>query len=246
MPARTLVNGLRSIVVVPIALVGLLALGPVGCGQLDKHRNQKIPQYGYVDPHQPRELQKVSMPLHVVEPPDELQISVRPLALGTVPSNVQVRADGHIDLEFFGDVYVAGLTLHDVERKLLLRFLAAAAEKKIEDPVEVSVRLIDASNSKRYYVLGTVTTPNSFPLKGNETVLDGILQAGLRSNSLPDKAYLVRPHPAGGPDQVLKVDWFGITERGDTMTNYQLMPGDRIYVPGGRAPGLVKTLFGGG
>lgn len=246
MPARRLATGFRSTMAAPIALVGLLAVGPVGCGQLDKHRNKKVPQYGHVDPHQPRELKKVSMPLHVVEPPDELQIAVRPLALGTVPSTVQVRPDGHIDLEFFGDVYVAGLTLHDVERKLLLTFLSVAAEKKIEDPVEVSVRLVDGSGSKRFYVLGTVTNPNSYALKGNETVLDGVLQAGLRSNSLPEKAYLVRPHPAGGPDTVLSIDWFGITERGDTMTNYQLLPGDRIYVPGGRAPGLIQTLFGGG
>jgi polysaccharide export outer membrane protein len=32
---------------------------------------------------------------------------------------------------------------------------------------------------------------------------------------------------------------------GDTMTNYQLMPGDRIVVPGGKEPGLLKTVLGG-
>jgi len=138
------------------------------------------------------------------------------------------------------------LTLDEVERKLLLKFLAVAAQEKVEEPVEVSVRLVDSRTSKRFYVLGTVTSPNSYPLLGNETVLDGILQAGLRSNSLPEKAYLVRPHPTGGPDQILKIDWFGITERGDTLTNYQLMPGDRIFVPGGRAPSLLSTLLGGG
>lgn len=245
MPARTLPTHGRSLVAAPIALALLTAAGSAGCGLLDDHQNAKIPQYGYIDPNQPRELQKVSMPLHVVEPPDELQISVRPIALGFPTTSVVVRADGHIDLEFFGDVYVAGLTLKEVERKLLLKFLAVAAQQKIEEPVEVSVRLLDGRYSKRFYVLGTVTNPNSYPLMGNETVLDGILQAGLRSNSLPDKAYLVRPHPAGGPDQVFKIDWFGITERGDTLTNYQLMPGDRIYVPGGRPPGLLSTLLGG-
>ena len=63
-------------------------------------------------------------------------------------------------------------------------------------------------------------------------MLDAILQAGLKTNSLPEKAYLVRPHPVGGHDQVLKIDWCGIRERGDTLTNYQLFPGDRIVVPG--------------
>ena len=94
-------------------------------------------------------------------------------------------------------------------------------------------------------MLGTVTTQGRFPITGNETVLDAILAAGLRTNSLPEKAYLVRPHPAGGPDQVFRIDWFGIKERGDTLTNYQVFPGDRIVVPGGRAPGLLSTLLGG-
>lgn len=243
MPARTLpAPGWFPVLLLALPLVG----GPLsGCGLLDEHQNAKVPQYGSIDLHQPRELRKVSLPLHVVEPPDELQVSVRPVALGFSTTTVIVRTDGHIDLEFFGDVYVAGLTLPEIERKLTLLFLEVAQREQIEGPVEVSVRLIDGRTSKRYYVLGTVTNPNSFPMNGNETVLDGILQAGLRSNSLPEKAYLVRPHPVGGPDQVLKIDWFGITERGDTLTNYQLLPGDRIYVPGGRPPGLLSTLLGG-
>ena len=43
---------------------------------------------------------------------------------------------------------------------------------------------------------------------------------------------------------VLRIDWVGIKERGDTTTNYQLFPGDRIVVPGTREPGLLGTLFG--
>ena len=94
-------------------------------------------------------------------------------------------------------------------------------------------------------MLGTVSTQGKFPIKGNETVLDAILQAGLKSNSLPEKAYLVRPHPAGGCDQVLRIDWCAIKERGETITNYQLFPGDRVVVPGTHAPGLIGTLLGG-
>ena len=29
------------------------------------------------------------------------------------------------------------------------------------------------------------------------------------------------------------------------MTNYQIFPGDRLVVPGGRPPGLLGSLFGG-
>src|SRR5262249_61845616 len=33
-----------------------------------------------------------------------------------------------------------------------------------------------------------------------------------------------------GCDQILPVDWRAITEGGSTCTNYQIFPGDRIYV----------------
>jgi polysaccharide export outer membrane protein len=225
-----------------LALLPLLA----GCAALDRHAERKIPQYGGVDPSQPGELRKVVLPRHVVAPSDELRVSARPGALGFDDQTVVVQSDGLIDLGFFGEVAVAGLTLPEIEQRIVEQLAPLAARQNLREPVQVAVRLQDGSRTRRYYVLGTVSSPGGFGLTGRETVLDGILQAGLRPNSLPDKAYLVRPHPIGGPDQILKIDWCGITQRGDTLTNYQLMPGDRIYVPGGKPPGLLQTLVGGG
>jgi polysaccharide export outer membrane protein len=218
-----------------------------GCRSvLDKHAERKIPQYGVYDPHQPRELEMVSMPPYVVEPPDELEVSIRPSVPDLVtPLNVVVQSDGNIDLGFAGSVYVAGLKLEEVELKIAQHLMARAGSSPPSRPYQASARLVNSGTSKCYYVIGTVTTQGRFPCTGNETVLDAILTAGLRSNSLPEKAYLVRPHPAGGADQVLKIDWFGIKDRGDTMTNYQILPGDRLVVPGGKPPGLLSTLLGG-
>ncbi|MGE3819853.1 MAG: polysaccharide biosynthesis/export family protein [Isosphaeraceae bacterium] len=230
-----------------VCLVGTFSLlGSTGCTGLGDRISQKhIPQLGIVDPGQPRELQMVSMPAHVVEPPDELEILVKPEVPDLGYSTYAVQSDGNLDLGFAGDVYVAGLTLEQVERKVALHLMAIAGQKAPKDPYRVSARLTNGSQSKNYYVLGTVTTQGRFPVTGNETVLDAILTAGLKSNSLPEKAYLVRPHPAGGPDQVLRIDWEGIKNRGDTVTNYQIFPGDRIVVPGGRPPGLLRSLLGG-
>lgn len=220
-----------------IGLGGLMA----GCGSVGKHK----PQPGVVDIHQPRELEMVSMPPYVLEPPDEIEISVRPTALEVPLTTVTVQADGVVDLGFVGDVYLAGLTLEQAELKVAEHLQELAARKRVKEPVEVSVRLVNGSQSKFYYVLGSVTTQGRFPIQGNEDVLSAILAAGLRSNSRPDKAYVVRPHPINGRCQVLKVDWEGIRDRGDTVTNYQLFPGDRLIVPGGRQPGLLGSLFGG-
>jgi polysaccharide biosynthesis/export protein len=218
-----------------------------GCSGLgNRHAAKKIPQYGIIDPDQPRELHMVALPPYVVEPPDELDITVRPAVPDLALTGLTVQADGSIDLGFAGDVFVAGLTLQEVEIKVGQHLAAVYGQGKPRAPYQVSARLVNGSASKFYYVLGTVTTQGKFPITGNETVLDAILTAGLRSNSLPDKAYLVRPHPAGGPDQVLKIDWFGIKDRGDTLTNYQIFPGDRIVVPGGRAPSVLGSLLGGG
>lgn len=227
----------------PLALCLVVAMA--GCGAFDTHRESKIPHLGVIDPAAPRELQMVSMPEHVVEPPDELEISVRPIEVDIPLTTAMVRADGNIDLGFYGDCYVAGLTLDEVERKLTERLEPIVRARGLSKPLQVSVRLVNGRDSKRYYVVGTVANENSFPLNGNETVLDGILLAGLRSNSLPDKAYLARPRPDGAGCTILRIDWERIKE-GDTTTNYQLFPGDRIVIPGGRAPSLLGSLLGGG
>ena len=71
-------------------------------------------------------------------------------------------------------------------------------------------------------------------------MLDGIVLAGGPTNFADLKhVYLARPNPGGGCDQVFRIDYKSITQCGDTRTNYQLLPGDRIYV----APtGGYKTL----
>jgi polysaccharide export outer membrane protein len=204
-----------------------------------------VPERGYIDPEQARELDKVTMPRYIVEPPDELEIAIKPAPTDWNQSTVTVQQDGMIDLGFAGDVYVVGLTLEEVELKIAQQLTATALAQgqKVSQPYRVSARMTNVQ-SKYYYVMGTVATQGRVPIKGNETVLDAILQAGLKSNSLPEKAYLVRPHPPGGSDQVLKIDWCGIRERGDTLTNYQLFPGDRVIVPGTRPPSLIATLMG--
>jgi len=227
-------------------LAGLIVLSITGCQGLGKkHEAKRIPQYGVIDPNQPRELHKVPFPPYVIEPPDELEIAIRPPLADGNPSTSVVQSDGFVDLGFAGDVFVAGLTLAEAEERIALHLqgLNRPEDGRKKEPYQVSVRLAN-NQSKFYYVLGAVGNQSRFRSTGNETVLDAILQAGLKSNSLPEKAYLARPHPAGGHDQILKIDWFGIKHRGDTLTNYQVLPGDRIVVPGTRPPGLLGSLLG--
>ena len=219
-----------------------------GCGVLDKHQDRKVPQYGGYDPTSPKELNKVSLPAYVIEPPDELEIAARPESLDFSTRTVAVRSDGMVDLGFAGHAYVAGMTVPEAELVIARQISSlprTGDDKDAEkEPVRVAIRLLNGSRSKQYYVIGTVNAPGAYPITGNDTVLDAIMQGGLKSNSLPEKAYLARPSQEGGPDRVLRIDWDRI-KLGESATNYQLMPGDRVIVPGGKPPGLIKSLIGG-
>ena len=174
----------------------------------------------------PRELDKVSMPEYVVEPPDILFIeTIRALPTQPLGGEKLVRTDGTINLGYYGDLHVAGLTLAEIEEKIEARL-----KHYVRDPrVHVDVA---AFNSKVFYVMGQVVEPGRIPFTGNETVLDAVTLAGGLTNYSDECAIkVVRPTPICSCDVVLPVDWEAIVNCGDTTTNYQLMPGDRVVVP---------------
>src|SRR6516165_8181668 len=217
----------------------------------------------------PTEFKKVSMPDYVVEPPDLIVVEVLDALPGRPISGERlVRPDGKISLGFYGDVYVAGLTMPEVKEKIILhlrKYLTdvalgivevdgATGEPKI-DPATKKPKLIDpkdsdmvfvdvtAYNSKNYYVLGDVLVTGKMPITGNETVLDAINYAGgLTPTAAPQNIRLVRPAPPGACcEQILPVNLAAITSGGDPTTNYQIMPGDRIVVY--RDPIVRLTVF---
>ncbi len=140
-----------------------------------------------------------------------------------------VRPDGTINLGSYGCVYVTGLTLAEV-KTAVERHLA---QYTVEPEVNVDVL---AYNSKVFYVIqdgaGFGQQVYRLPITGNETVLDAIGQVqGLAAVASKKKVWVARPAPAcHGCLQILPVDWRAITEAGATATNYQLFPGDRVYV----------------
>jgi protein involved in polysaccharide export with SLBB domain len=140
-----------------------------------------------------------------------------------------VRPDGTIGLGIYGCVYVAGLNICQA-RMAIERHLA----QYLQGP-QISLDIL-GFNSKVYYVVydggGYGQQVYRLPITGNETVLDAIgLLNGLPAVSSKKRIWVARPSPAGSPcDQVLPVDWNAIVEGGSTATNYQILPGDRIYV----------------
>lgn len=176
---------------------------------------------------------------HLVDILAEPQVSVELIqAQGQqqVTGEHLVRPDGTVSLGRYGSVRLAGRTL-DEAKQLIEEQLA----KYLEQP-EVYVDVIEY-NTKVCYVIadgaGLGEQMARFPITGNETVLDVIGQInGLPPVAAKGKIFLVRPAPPANcadcgvavDSQVFPVDWVGITQNGSTLTNYQILPGDRIYI----------------
>ena len=178
----------------------------------------------------PIEKCKTVVPNYFVEPGDDLLIE--PVDFSSdlrLPPDQRVLVDGTVDLGEYGRIIVAGMTLEQIEDAVAARVESIAKKRHA-----INVRLLEA-NAAQVYVLGEVGSPAAYPLVGRETVLDAILLAGgLTSRASPCDIVLVRPTNPCDCRVVLPVCYRQITQMGDTTTNYQLQPGDRIYV-GGRS-----------
>jgi polysaccharide export outer membrane protein len=163
-----------------------------------------------------------------------------------------VRPDGTVNLGLYGRVPVAGMTQEQakgaIEHHLSKFFL---------DPLIT----IDVAgfNSSVYYIIfdggGSGEQVVRLPITGRETVLDAIGQvAGLPAMASKSRVWLARPEEKDCGGAVLPIDWCGITQQARTGTNYQLYPGDRIYVEAqplvtidtrlGRLLSPVERVFG--
>jgi polysaccharide export outer membrane protein len=194
---------------------------------------------------------------YVVEPPDLVTVEVLDALPGRPISGERlVRPDGRISLGFYGDLYVAGLTLPELKEKIVnhlkpflqdetlgLIVLDEETGEPVLDPKTGENQRIDpknsnrvfvdvtAYNSKNYYLEGEFAYPGKLPVTGTERILDAISYAGgLTSEADHERVYLYRESAKGEPPQTLKIDIDQIMLGDDLSTNYQLLPGDKLVV----------------
>ncbi len=171
------------------------------------------------------------------------------LPYNPIQNQFQVRPDGTIYLGAYGTVSVAGLTTNQARlaiRSVLAKQINYDAGGTKEDSVLV---LVDVAqyNSKTYYVIadgaGAGEKVAEFPITGKEFVSTAVARIG----GLPEEAskrniWVARRTPQLNEEQILPVDWVGITQWGVTSTNYQLFPGDRVYIKAQRIVTVDRTL----
>jgi polysaccharide biosynthesis/export protein len=175
----------------------------------------------------PRELDKGVLPAYFLEPGDTLLVQPANLESPVrLPADQVVLPDGQIELGAYGRMQVVGKTPEQVEREI-----QELINSQTRDAGPITVRLV-GRQSKVFYVLGEVNTPGAYPLIGRETVLDAIVAAGGLTDAADQSAIsFTRPTMPEECRVVLPVCYREIVQVGDTSTNYQVGPGDRIYVP---------------
>ena len=155
-----------------------------------------------------------------IGPEDVLRISVwenRELSL----DNVVVRPDGRISMPLIQDVQAEGLTsaeLADLIHQKLLPY--------IKDPA-VSVIVMQV-NSAKIFIVGSVSRPGTYPLRGDMSVLQALSVAGgFTPFASPKKIRLVRNK--GEKQEIRMINYYDLIDSGEG--NYLMKPGDTIVVP---------------
>ncbi|MDA1177836.1 MAG: polysaccharide biosynthesis/export family protein [Planctomycetota bacterium] len=159
------------------------------------------------------------------------QVSVSILQLSgqeQIANEHLVGPDGTVTLGSYGSVYVAGMTKAEA-KAAIEQYLA-----KFLDRPEVSLDVF-AYNSKAFYVVregaGFGDSVTRQPITGNDTVLDAIASVGGLDRVASRRMWIARPtHPGAGCDQILPIDWDSMVQGGSAATNYQLLPGDRLFI----------------
>jgi protein involved in polysaccharide export with SLBB domain len=139
-----------------------------------------------------------------------------------------VGPDGTINLRQYGTLPVAGKTITEIKLDLQKHL----AQYFDSPEVAVDVRQF---NSKVFYVItegaGLGDNIRRVPITGNDTVLDALSAINGLSQVSSAKMWIARPAPGGfGCEQILPVDYVSIAQGGSSATNYQLMPGDRLFI----------------
>jgi len=159
-------------------------------------------------------------PEYRMGPEDVLRVSVwenKELTL-----DLAVRPDGKISMPLIQDVVAEGQTAMELASSIRQRLLTFLKEP------QVSVIVLQV-NAPKYFVIGSVTKPGTYPLRSETSILQALsLAGGFTQFASPRSIKLIRN--TAGKQEVRKVNYYNmIDESGEG--NYILKSGDTIVVP---------------
>lgn len=146
------------------------------------------------------------------------EMSSQRVNLGELSGTV-IQKDGFVYMPVLGKVQAAGMTIVQFREKLL-----EEAARYLVDP-QLSVDIL-RFESQKFYVLGEVRRPGTFPVDGDTTMLEalGLAEGVLETGNL-EAAYFVRD------GDILPINLADVLLRGDVSRNVFMKAGDVIFVP---------------
>jgi len=172
-------------------------------------------------------LQQVKMPTYLIGPDDKFHAYVyNEEDLNT--KELIVKRDGTLTFPLIGEVHVEGLELEEATNLIKQKLEAYITHPEVTIiPYEI--------NSGTVTILGKVTYPQQYQIKGEMRILDLIANAGglalgyFQNNSIEladlERSFIVRNN------KVLPIDFYALIKQGNMLNNIPLMGGDYIYLP---------------
>ena len=172
-------------------------------------------------------------------PEDEIEIRV--WDHDDLTRKTRVGLDGNISFPFVGEIRAQGLSLADLQKEIERRL----GPKYIIDP-RVSITVLEYK-SRKFFVVGNVQKPGTYPLTKPIRVVEAISQAGGIASGTMSKplsgavAVIIRAQPGEKLDQPKMPDKIPASQKitvslsgalaGDPKQNLEIKNGDTVYIP---------------
>lgn len=136
--------------------------------------------------------------------------------------NLSVRPDGVIDPKNIDEIFVAGLTIPDVQETLTRRY------REFNTTAQIQAQLV-RSASKFYYIDGEVQGGGRRPFEGDMTLFRVVSDANPSLLADEDNIELIRADPYH--PLVVTFDYDDMLEGGWSRNNVEVRENDIVYVP---------------
>ncbi len=171
---------------------------------------------------------------YTLGPDDVIEITVmrHPEFSGIYPVNLE----GKIQYKFVGDLDVKGMTKDELAAKI-----KDAITAYVISP-EVSVTILEFK-SKVIYVVGEVGRPGKYFMRSESIpVREAVVEAGLPTLAAAMRRCRLITPDAKGRVKTKSVDLYSILYGGNLKYNYDMRPGDVLYVPATVMAKIVRVI----
>lgn len=169
-------------------------------------------------------------------PEDLVKISILAGGVEQVEKEMVLSETGDLNVPFVGKIPAAGLTLSQLEKKIL-----APLERDFFVDPQVHLQIVEY-HSLEFFISGAVKNPGKFELDFTPTIMDLIANAG---GVLPERgnlAYILKGvanynlsesemHAAISKSAPVKIDLNRLLDEGDMSENIRMVTGDTVYIP---------------